>query len=73
MDKLERAKTYKEKEDMNFGQHYDPERHIKELSGKTEIQKQLNQDQAVIERTQPDTRPKRNAKKKRDEDFEYEF
>ena len=48
VDKLERSKTYKEKEDMNFGQQYDPEKHIKELSARTEIQTKSNQNLGML-------------------------
>ena len=34
---------------MNFKQVYDPEKHIKELSCKKEIQNKLNEDQEKLE------------------------
>ena len=48
-EKLKKSKTYKEREDLNFHQVYDPETHIKELSSKKDIQNKLNEEQEVLE------------------------
>ena len=50
MEKLEKTKTYKEKQDLNFKQVYDPEKHIKELSSRSEIQEKLNEPQSILEK-----------------------
>jgi len=49
MENLNKTKTYKDREDLNFKQVYDPEKHIKELSGKKEVQNKLNEEQDELE------------------------
>ena len=45
MEKLQKTRKYKEREDLNFKQVYDPEKHIKELTNKKEIQNILNEEE----------------------------
>lgn len=49
MENLNKTKTSKDKEDLNFGVHYDSEKHIKELSSKKDIEQKLNEDQNKLE------------------------
>ena len=66
MEKLQKTRTYKDREDLNFKQVYDPEKHIKELTNKKEIQNILNEDQDILNEEEEKEEKKQEQLRKSD-------
>jgi hypothetical protein len=66
MDKLQKTRTYKDRKDLNFKQVYDPEKHIKELTNKKEIQNILNEDQDILNEEEEKEEKKQEQLRKSD-------